>query len=235
MMHKHIFIKRFFFVIPAMLIMFNAAPLFSGDFPEESLKEVLQNDDFGAQTESWELHLRDKGNEGKNETGKQWIDSLLREFLARFLRIAAAFLVAALIIFTVIFAQKFKPTFFSRLKNSSSKTVVIKDRTVPQDIIALARSAFLEGRLRVAWTLLFAASVAALKENGVNISEDATETEALDILKKILPEIEASFSVLVEARIAFAYMQHENTPFNFEESAAFCESLIARSAVGSAA
>lgn len=219
-------------LFPIVITLTLITPAFSAEAqtPVESLQEILKGDDFGKESESWGIRLRglEEKEIPKKEIPSDWIDffsSLMAKMLRVFAVLAAAALITAALVFAARYKIKRRGKKIKPQKNILTAAALSEQNQNAKELLNGARAAFYKKHLRKAWSLLFSAAAAALKENGITIPEGATEKESARIVKMRGFAGEKMFASIADARIDIAYRRRDPQT-NFEESAAFCDSLI---------
>lgn len=156
------------------------------------IKEVLEHKDFGGErnVEEWSLKKFEDSTEDKSNLDLEWIGDIVRSL---------ANLTEALLWVGVILLVLFLVSRIARAVNASSReapprsvpAVVsgldIRPESLPDDVIAAARSLWQQGQYREALSLVYRATVSSLvHQHEVDLGEGATEGDVLQASQKKL-------------------------------------------------
>jgi hypothetical protein len=217
-------------VIPALFVFCSALPAGAqgagdtGGVPVDALKEALGGGEFGGRAEErWALRPKDEAKNAPAAPPAGWLD-FFNKIASHLARALIIMLVSALLVVCVIFGRKIRP--FHRRKSAVRVDAeAAPPRAAPEELVAEARRAFDEGRVREAWTYCYLSALCALEEAGLSLPPSATEYECLASAAKRFPAITLPLRTLVENRVKNAYQAGKTQPSVFIECAQFCREL----------
>ena len=201
----------------------------SADAPTDVLKQILSSPDFGGNTDTWGIRLKNpKAPKELPKINWGWIEKI-KEFFG--------FLLFAIFILAIIFAVGYITLRLYKLKKNSagsgkkekkwkSSFSTIAGFADPGELLAEATLLHNQGLIRDAWAKCFLAAIVIYSiQSDLEFPLDATEYDCLSIVKKAKARNADGFNDLVLSWTDLAY--GGKTPDNgiFEKAIKFCTSL----------
>jgi hypothetical protein len=198
-----------------------------GSVPLESLQIILDSPEFGGETDTWSIRLKNPPEE--REYNFNPLLEKLRQIFANVLRFLLISIITALVVFLFIFARKFKYTKKSTSKKYSMTTLHGIPAENPQKLLEKAVDYFRQDNLRMAWGYCTAAVILSWQMyRGIIFPPNATENDCANmVVLSPLCSIEEKhvFSLLIKNWINLAYAGRLPSAGSFEEAVELCKSL----------
>ncbi|MDR1306710.1 MAG: hypothetical protein LBK74_03955 [Treponema sp.] len=192
------------------------------------LEEVYTSPDFGTSRQSW--RIRFKKNEGAAAVPRFRDLPQLQEVSGLLLR---AFVAAALVtglVFGLRFALKKRRASVSGT-GGGTLSGTVETAADPEGLLEKAAALHGEGKIREGWALCFLAFIAALTKRGISFPGEATEYEALALVRR--SGVDAGpFENFIRRWIPFAYGGRTPEEGSFAASLEACRGLAAEGGTG---
>jgi len=202
------------------------------NIPMEKLQKILDSPDFGRETDSWGIRLREK-QDNSNFTGFDFLTMFdrLRFIFAYVLRFIIIICIAAAAVLLFIFVRK--QVYKKEPKIEKYKMTILQGIPCgnPELILQKAIDFHDQKNIRMAWGYCTAAAILSWTVyRGLVFPPGATESECTNIACSA-PSCGSSeahaFNKLINNWINFAYAGQLPPSGSFEEAAAFCRSMRA--------
>jgi len=206
---------------------------FAGEDALERLNEILSSGDFGYETDSWGIRLKQSGKRTETPEIKfpPWMEKI-RQIFSYLLRLFIILVITVFFGFSFFWFWKFYRNSF-RLKGAQSsrkggKGYVnsIPPPENPETLFAMAERFFCEGNLREAWAACLAGCLSAYSLHySLSFPAEATEYGCFNLVRQTLPGEAERFGDLVQCWILFAYGGKAPAGGAFERALNFGRSL----------
>jgi len=198
--------------------------------PTDVLKQILSSPDFGGDTDTWGIRLKNK------KTPKElpkinwgWVEKI-KEFFGLLLFavfIAAIIFAAGYIILRLYKLKKNSAGVNKKEKKWKSSYLLPADAIDPEELLAEAALLHNQGMIRDAWAKCFLAAIVIYSiQSNLDFPLDATEYDCLSIVRKAKAHDADAFRDLVLSWTDLAYGGKTPDTSIFEKSIEFCISLI---------
>jgi hypothetical protein len=206
-----------------------------GETPEEILGEVLSSPDFGETREGWGIRFKRQEYGPLPEYPLPRRIGLIKQGFAYVLKFCLILALGGAVVFIFLRRQKF-PREPALPKDRVSRTSPTPPPDDPRVLLARAELCQKQDRYREAWALCFGGAIAAYNRyRGIPFPPGATEYECLALVRAAAETSPAArtgsgeagdFAALVFCRVSLAYGGRVPDPEAFENSLAFCRSLL---------
>jgi hypothetical protein len=196
----------------------------------ESLQIILGSPDFGGETDSWGIRLKNPPEERDfPEYNFHPLMERLRQIFANVLRFLLISLIATLIILLFLYVRKITTIKKSPINRSSITTLHGIPAESPKKLLEKAVNFFQQDNLRMAWGYCIAAVILSWQlYRGLVFPPNATENDCVNLVELSSScdiDEKNTFSVLIKNWVNFAYAGRLPPSGSFEEAVNFCKNL----------
>jgi hypothetical protein len=191
------------------------------------LEEVFASPDFGTSKQSW--MIRFKKNEAAAAPRFRDLPQL-QELSGLLLRAFVAAALVTALVFGLRFVYKRRRVSASGTREGTL-TVAAEAAADSEGLLEKAAALHGEGKIREAWALCFLAFIATLTKRGVSFPDEATEYEALALVRRSGVD-PGPFEHFIRRWIPFAYGGRTPEEGSFAVSLEACRELAAQGGTG---
>jgi hypothetical protein len=206
--------------------------------PMETLKEILDSDDFGGTKESWGIRLK---NQDEKDIDTPDIDlapwaKRIKEIFAFILRLLVILIIAAGAVFVIIRLLKLRKFSvpYLRKKGRFRENPMVSPED-PARLFEKAEELYSSGEVREAWAFCLRGAITALaRRRKISFPPDATEYGCLALVGSAAPDLAGAFGELVGTWVNLAYGAKAPLQGSFEQSLKFARNIKEAESAGEA-